>query len=518
MNLPLPVATTIRELSAFYTPPSTAASLAQWVVRDGNERVLEPSFGGGALIEAAFARSVELNGRPSVSIVGVDIDKAAVEGIERRRIEGSLSICHADFLETLPHSLGKCDAILSNPPFTRNHALSPERRAALRQRFQVAGAAGLWVHFILHSLSFLKEGGRMAFVVPASALFTAYGADLLRRLGTQFRSIEVLKLNERPEWVGGAEEAGAFLLADGFRQGTCQEPLRGFWIEGRGAVCDFEGASAPFAELSLASRSFSEIAELSIGAVTGCNRTFLLSEKERVDFGIARADVTPIISRARQIRGVLVTKRELRELAQAGEKTWLLSPRELGSRGSAVRSRLAEIKARRRRETAWFNKRDPWWAVDRGADCDAVFSYMNDQGPRLARTMPGLTCTNTLHRVRFRAGVSERDQVAAILTMASTFGQLAGERLGRVYGGGVLKFELRDARSLPVLPVADDADSFILEEVDAALRKGDMENAQAAADRAVLPAICGSAWQTAAEELRGELSERRKARRTGAKA
>jgi tRNA1(Val) A37 N6-methylase TrmN6 len=517
MNLPLRAEATIRKLSAFYTPPSTAASLAQWVVRSGRESILEPSFGGGALIEAACVRSTQLTGEPSVSMVGVDIDQTAVKRIRKRRIGQSLIAHRGDFLDMSSQQLGTFDAILSNPPFTRNHSLSPERRAELRQRFHIAGAAGLWVHFILHSLHFLRDGGRIAFVIPASALFTSYGSDLLRRLGEQFRAVEVLKLNEKPAWIGGAEEVGAFLLADGFREGRCAEPLRGFWVDGRGAVCDFEGASAPFAELSLLSRSFDHIAELSIGAVTGCNRTFLLSEKERLAYGIARADVSPIISRARQIRGVLITKRELQELALAGEKTWLLSPRQLGPRGSPVRSRLAEIKARRRRGTTWFRKRDPWWAVDRGADCDAVFSYMNDEGPRLARTTPGLVCTNTLHRVRFRSGTTERDHVAAILTMASTFGQLAGERLGRVYGGGILKFELSDARRLPILPLSDRVDLSLLEKVDAALRNGNKERARTAADEILLPSLCGFDWRAVADEFLCELFERRKARRVGAK-
>jgi adenine-specific DNA-methyltransferase len=515
MNLPLRASPGIRELSAFYTPPTTAASLAQWAVRTGRESVLEPSFGGGALIEAAFALSAELTGAPSVSVVGVDVNATAVRNIRRRKIGRSIEVHCQDFLEATPTRLGTFDAILSNPPFTRNHSISPQRRAELRSRFDIAGAAGLWVHFILHSLAFLKEGGRIAFVIPASGLFTNYGEALLRRLGTQFSSIEVLRLNERPEWIGGAEEGGAFLLAEGYRQGTCLQPLRGVWIDGRGAVSDFETTSVPFAELALASRAFGEIAELSIGAVTGCNRTFLLSEKERVDLGIARADVAPIASRARQIRGVLITKRELQELALSGEKTWLLSPRELGPRGSAVRSRLAEIGANKRRTTAWLNKRDPWWMVDRGLDCDAVFSYMNDQGPRLARATPGLTCTNTLHRVRFRPDASEQDQAAAVLTMVSTFGQLAGERLGRVYGGGVLKFELRDARQLPVLYLAHGDHHSLLQKVDAALRTGEKERARAVADEALLPMICGSNWQAAVEELLSELRERRKARRSG---
>ncbi|HMG48845.1 MAG TPA: N-6 DNA methylase [Allosphingosinicella sp.] len=507
--------TSAEQLSVFYTPASTAACLASWAIRSGRERVLEPSFGGGALIDAAISRSIELTGENALSLVAFDLDPKAIFAISKRAVRPSVAAHWCDFLNVKPTEFEKFDAILSNPPFTRNHAIPPVRRAELRTRFDVSGAAGLWVHFLLHSTSFLRRGGRLACVVPASALFTIYGAELLRRLCDRFLSVEILRLNERPQWVGSAEEAGAFLLAEGFDEGSCAEPARGFWVEGRGPMSDFEGASASFAKLALASRPLGELAELSIGAVTGCNRTFLLSEKERVDLGIARADVSPIVSRARHLRGVLITKRGLKELAAEGEKTWLLTPRSLGRLGSPIRGRLATINASQRRKTAWFNKRDPWWKVDQGPECDAVFSYMNDQGPRLARVTPGLSCTNTLHRVIFRPDTTERDQTAALLSMVSTFGQLAGERIGRVYGGGVLKFELRDARQLPVLPLADAVDLSVLQDVDAALRSGEPELATDLADEALFPPVCGKGWRTAVSELACELRVRRQARRGG---
>jgi type I restriction-modification system DNA methylase subunit len=46
-----------KALGAFYTPKSVADVLAEWVVQLGNERLLEPSVGDGALIRAALARA-----------------------------------------------------------------------------------------------------------------------------------------------------------------------------------------------------------------------------------------------------------------------------------------------------------------------------------------------------------------------------------------------------------------------------------------------------------------------------
>lgn len=502
-------------LSAFYTPSSTASCLASWAIRTGDERVLEPSFGGGALINAAMERAQSLGTTSSLKLVGFDLDRNAVDALASSYDGQPIDLVWQDFLAVDSAEHGLFDVVLSNPPFTRNHSIPHHRRAELRKRFQTTGAAGIWVHFVLHSIQFLRRGGRLACVVPASCFFADYAADLLNRLCEAFQHIELLRLNEKPEWSGGAQEAGAFLLADGYGLGPCSAVSRGFWLQGRGQVSDFDPVNPAFAELALAARAFGDIADIGIGDVTGCNRVFLLSDVDRESEGIPLSQVSPIASRARHIKGLVLTKRELAEFATQGEKTWLLSPTNLDRRNAAVRRRLAAISGSKRRSTVWLNKRNPWWMVNTGPRCDAVFSYMNDLGPRLARVSPGIRCSNTLHRVTFRPGADDRQQIAAMLTMVSSFGQLAAERLGRVYGGGVLKFEIRDTRRLPILPAAGGADLRGWMDVDAALRLGDTQCATAIADQILLAPLIGTSWTSAVEEFAWELRERRSARGAG---
>jgi SAM-dependent methyltransferase len=333
------------DLSAFYTPATTAACLASWAIRTGDERVLEPSFGGGALINAAVERAQSLDSTASLKLVGFDLDQNAVKALNPAYGGLPIDLIWQDFLAVDSAEHGLFDVVLSNPPFTRNHSIPPVRRYELRKRFQTTGAAGIWVHFILHSIQFLRPGGRLACVVPASCFFADYATDLLNRLCKAFEHVELLRLNEKPEWSGGAQEAGAFLLADGYRLGSCSAVSRGFWIQGRGQVSDFDPVSPAFAELTLAARPFSEIADIGIGDVTGCNRVFLLSNNDRKSAGIPLSQVSPIVSRARQIRGLVLTKRELAEVANQGEKTWLLSPTNLDRSNMAVRRRLAGISS-----------------------------------------------------------------------------------------------------------------------------------------------------------------------------
>ena len=140
---------------------------------------------------------------------------------------------------------------------------------------------------------------------------------------------------------------------------------------------------------------------------------------------------------------------------------------------------------------------------------------MNHLGPRLVLAGAGVKCTNTLHRVEFRESLLPNDRVAAVFSFLSTFGQLAAERSGRSYGGGVLKFELVDARKFPILGSNLEIDPDTLAEADRAIRAGATGQARNLADKLLMPSILGSGWQTAVSEMNAEIIQRRGRRNKG---
>lgn len=501
----------VKGLSAYYTPATLADMLAQWLVRTGSERILEPSVGEGALIDAACRQAQRVQEYPGVHFTACDINPAVIETIGLRL--GTRSEARAiDFLQLDPASTGLFDGVLANPPFTRNHSLDPHRRSVLRKRFDTVGAAGLWVHFLFHAMDFLRPGGRLASIIPASALFSDYGRAGLQRVSNRFAEVEIREIVDRPLWVNGADERGALLLADGFDQGSSHLPEPCRWSAHGIPAALLPISAAAYDQLADQCTPLGSIASLSIGAVTGCNSIFLLNEEQRRALKIRKSDLQPMVSRARHIPGLTIDKAKLLRLALEGEKTWLLAPKRLGEKGSGVRRLLAKISARRRASTLWFRKRTPWWKVDFGASSDAIFTYMNDRGPRLVLATADVRCTNTLHCVRFLEAVPVDQRLAASLSLVTTFGQLAAERLGRSYGGGLLKFELKDARKFPILPAQRDLRSAF-EKADMSLGAGDLAEATRIADEALLAPLLGSQWEQTIKQLRNEIDARREVRR-----
>jgi adenine-specific DNA-methyltransferase len=512
MGLPLS-ASLAKRTGAFYTPESLADLLASWTVRTGEETILEPCVGQGALVRAALRRTAAIGVRSRLRVIACDIDENAMEAVNTVLPQGSRMYL-GDFLQLDPEMSERVDAVIANPPFTRHRDLDSNERRTLKERFAVKGPAGLWVYFLLHALKFIKPGGRLAAILPASALFTEYGHQFLERMAREFGTVQLYRLIERTEWSSAAEERGAVVLAEGYGRGPTELPRPRNWPEKAGnSHLDDGGVLSQWQPLLKSSRQLGSFATVEIGIVTGQNRTFLLDDQERQAFGIELDDVVPVVSRTRQLRGARISDAELLRLAP-GEKKYLLYPSELGPRGSGVRRRLASITRERRRHTSWFRKRKPWWRVDVGLPCEAIMTYMNHKGPRLVLCEGTIYCTNTLHRVRFRDGPAQRGGVAAAaaISILSTATQLYAEVLGRSYGGGILKIEPAAARALPVWQeLAADAIS-LLEEVDRALRLGQDGRARLLADKAILEPIVGSNWRSISREMEEALAARRSIR------
>ena len=102
-----------------------------------------------------------------------------------------------------------------------------------------------------------------------------------------------------------------------------------------------------------------QLARIEIGVVTGANAWFVLDGAHAAANNLPKAALVPILSRARQVRGLEVTKAEARAMAEAGERTLLFLAEALGARGGAIRRGLAKILWAKRRGVLWCSKGDP---------------------------------------------------------------------------------------------------------------------------------------------------------------
>jgi adenine-specific DNA-methyltransferase len=483
---------------AFYTPHELTRFLANWAVRASGDRVLEPSCGDGAFVDAIVERFQQLGVvQPGDRLLGVEREPA--EADRARSLAPGADIRSLDFFDLEPATTAKVDVAIGNPPYLRYHAFTGgERRKALA-RAQAEGVeltrlASSWAHFVVHASAFLKETGRLALVLPAELLHTDYGQPIREYLLRRFPSVVVVAFDQM---VFPQAEVDAVLLLGSHDAKTGLQVVR---VKDESALATLDlhaGASIAngqprarwssaidpaagqvYAEAIARNRAWrlGDLASVDIGFVTGANGFFMLSEGEARERDLPRDVLAAAVRRPRDVPGLEAT---------AGELTWLLDLAGRESLDPATQRYLAEGVARGVPGGYKCRGRKPWYAVPIPKQRpEAFIPYMAHLGPRLITNGLGAKSTNLLHGVSFRAGAPPVRALS--VAMCSSLTLLSAEIEGRAYGGGVLKMETREAESLRIPAINRQAADLLedrFEEVDQLIRDRNVAKASELVDR-----------------------------------
>jgi adenine-specific DNA-methyltransferase len=518
--------------------------MVTWIIRSKVDTLLEPSFGACGFLIAACLRLKHLGcSHPLGQAAGCDTDPAAF------RVLATLEhpppppkhFLKRDFLTVSPadFAIGNFSCLLSNPPFTRHHRIPPETKKALARNtvsngVRLAKTAGLWAHFLVHCLSFMQPHSRIGVILPTSFLFADYAEPLRILIRTRFARSLIIRLTYPAFASQEAQERGLIVLAEDFgcHSGSCTKTQRAASeLEAVRAVSSFDAETTKpgmrrgfradpqrgayeFLSRTPVSQTLGELARFDIGVVTGANKTFVITQKIVEEWGLPADALKPIIARTSHLPGLCFTSRDHTELLSRGAPVWLFTPSQLGERHGPVRRYLSQVSRVDRRSILWFKKRERWFSPSAGEDPDAVITYMNGKGPKLALLTTSATCTNTLHRVWFRRDRRVNRGLVS-LSLISSYSQLFAELIGRSYGGGVLKIEPKASRAIRVvLPdnVSENDTHLLFDECDGLIRLGSFEDATALVDDFLLKPIFGAAWFSYRSELRDALCEARSLR------
>lgn len=465
----------------FYTPAALSQLLSDWAIRSPNDKVLEPSFGGCVFISSVVDKlSKLLCSVPEKQIYGCDIAEEAFFSLEKLfgKEAPTSQFVKGDFLEVKPSVFGAgVNVVIGNPPYVSRHNMSARQRATV-DNFIGEGivpsptTASLWAYFIIHSVSFLNDGGRMAFVLPGSLVNSQYGRSILKELPNSFKSVNVILVRQRLFLQEGTDESTIVLLCDGRGiQGGPTQIREVSDLSSLGTILKAslsETESKPiedrhhrFFEHKLLSqflkvqslpvvKTLGDIARISIGVVTGDNQLFVVNKTAAHEAGLSISDFPRILSKFRFARGLCLTKTDIKDLCAIDERCILIRTDRMPKRG-ALRNYLYRYPRENRMSNKTFAKRTRWFCPGNEEIPDAFFPYMHHAGPQIVFNNAQINCTNTIHRLFFRSEVSEPMRKMAAISLLSSFSQLSAEISGRSYGSGVLKHEPSEAMSIQLL-------------------------------------------------------------------
>jgi adenine-specific DNA-methyltransferase len=526
---------------AFFTPHELCDHMAGWAIRDPADRVLEPSCGEAAFLLAAGRRLSHLGAAGGGHLHGIEVHGPSARAAKKLLAERGYAarIEAGDFFARTPHA--RYEAVIGNPPYVRyqdfaGEARSRARAAALRGGVRLSALASSWAAFTVHAALFLVPDGRLALVLPAELLSTNYAGEVRGFLMRRFARVRLVMFAERV--FPRVQEEVVLLLAEGegpadhcelhqvsdlralARQARVSswQPVdpEGKWTP---ALLD-PGALGVYRDLQ-GDRRFATLSgwgETTLGAVTGSNAFFALSDADVAQHGLLPADLVPISPPgSRHLRRLTLTRHDWDELRRRGRRAWLFRP---GGRPSAAARRyIAQGEAQGVDQAYKCRVRAPWWRTPLGPPPDLFVTYMNADAPRLAINAAGAHHLNSVHGLYLHPQVG-RDRAALLpLAALNSMTLLGAETVGRAYGGGILKLEPREADLLPVpapaliAGLADRLDA-LRAPVDGALADGDLMGAARLVDPVVLqeglglpPAACA-----VLRDARDALAARRRAR------
>jgi len=456
---------------AFFTPAQIAQYLARWAVRSPNDRVLEPSAGDAAFLVAATHRLRELGADPAArpSVDGVEIH-AASAAVARARVNeagGRPRIRVGDFFEVDPRP--GYTAVIGNPPYIRYQDFRGDlramsRMAALRGGVALSALASSWAAFTVHAAQFLRDGGRLALVLPGELLSVNYAGPIRGFLFERFRSIELVLFDEQvfPE----VEADVVLLLADGYNQGpsahvtlrraqnakSLSAPLpeehwvpddpSGKWVSGL-----IGGGPVDCLQSIVGAGHFATLdqwGDTTLGMVTGNNGYFVLSRTRVRELGLRPTDVIRLSPPgSSHLRGLVLSNEALARLESVGKAVYLFRPS--GDLSPAAKRYVAFGREAGTHTAYKCRVRSPWYLVPLLKPADLLLTCMNADTPRLVTNRAKAHHLNSVHGVYLRQDLRRAGKDLLPLAALNSATLLSAEIVGRSYGGGILKIEPREA-------------------------------------------------------------------------
>lgn len=428
-------------------------------------QAVDCGMGSGRYLRAAAARF------PQARLIGVEIDPLCAligrAALAAAGLGGRCDILLQDFRSVvLPETAGP-RLFIGNPPYVRHHAIDEGWKAWYADSVAAHGLprpsklAGLHLHFFARVAELARPGDAGVFVTAAEWLDTGYGAALRRLLLGPLggRSVTTVAASAQP-FPDAMTTAAVTLFAphlptDGLTIGETDDPAR--LADAPGAHYAADDPALLLGRWSLLTRGrpaaapppkghVGDLFRVSRGQVTGCNAAFVVGPDAPP---LPARFLLPCVTGADQI--FAAAERGEGRLTAAGPLGRVVClPKQLNDLPAAearqVKHFLDWARALGAESSYTARHRNPWWRVAPGEPAPILMSYMARRAPAFVRNDAGAAIINVAHGLRPKTSMTaaELDAAAAALNAA------VASAVGRIYAGGLVKFEPRAVEQIPI--------------------------------------------------------------------
>lgn len=220
------------KLGQYFTPPHVIDLINAFAINNSSDKVFDPSCGSGTFLVRAYERKKllsldnneeyghekildeiygnDLSGYPAyLSLLNLAIRNTRKPSYPRIVNKDFFSLAentnvslHNQHGQIEKKTLPKFDAIIGNPPYTRQEdigtmhgTVSKSRIQALIKQecgFEPSQRTSIYAYFFYHASVFLKDRGYLAFICQNSWMDTDYGIDMQRYLMRNYEIVAIM--------------------------------------------------------------------------------------------------------------------------------------------------------------------------------------------------------------------------------------------------------------------------------------------------------------------------------------
>lgn len=495
----------------YYTPEPIAQFICNWAIDINTKGILEPSCGDGIFLKEAVKRVMEVNPDLSIEdmVVGVELFE---EEAKKASIYGT-KVVSGDFFEFYKDNVKekqKFDVIIGNPPFIRYQNVDANSREIAFQLMRGAGLhpnklTNIWLPFLVLSALALSKNGKLGMVIPAELFQVSYAGETREFLAKYFDRLTlitfqkivfediqqevILLLGEKTSSSKGIQVIELNDLDDlsnldisNFYDYEVKELNHSDekWIKYFLSCEEIEFMRKLRNNVNIVPTT--NLFEINVGLVSGENSFFLMNHEMVKEYQLGNA-TRMIIGKTEQLKGVILSERDFRNLVEKGKKVYMFAPKDVPF-SELSKEEQEYIKYG---EKLGFNMgykcriRKNWYCVPQSWEPDAFILRQVNRYPRIILNYANAVSTDTIHKIRFLDGVNPEYVAAAFL---NSYTLALAEVTGRSYGGGVLTFEPSEIRKL-MIPMKN-AELLDVKKIDKLIRDNKIEEVLDYSDRILL--------------------------------
>lgn len=487
----------------YYTPQYLADYITKWVLGINPSSILKPSCGDGRFIQALFNNNSEKEKNITCfELIDSEADKSKY--LLKSLGFNNFSVYSSDFLrwsvDNFKADQIEFEGIIGNPPFIRYQYLNEEFQESAKNvfdllNFKFTKHTNSWVSFLISSLSFLKEGGRLGMIIPSEILNVIHAQSLRDFISQGLH--KVLIINPKNIWFENTLQGALIILIEKVDNESKKgisilnvedddfiniDPNKLFvkskYIDFKDLPDKWVGANLTEEELSLINKvknhrsvyKFSDIATVEVGIVTGANDFFLVNDHIVSKYKLDRF-VYPMFGKSQHCKGIIYDNEQHFENKEKNLPTNFIYLEDNESNlPLLVQTYIKEGEDAEYHKRYKCKIRKPWYKVPSVYSTNIGMLKRSHEAPKLILNKLGAYTTDTAYRIKSN---KFQDEIL-VCCFLNPLTMILSELNGRFYGGGVLELVPSEIRNL-YIPIIENID-FNIEELNEEVKAGNIEN------------------------------------------